>query len=443
MKKLRLILMLFVGIMLLTGCNKWDDQPELVIYAWKAPTGEGGVSIYNINGRYVVGKHINGTAPDSIVTKKYDDYRRYIRAVVVSSDEGGNFYKSMVIQDETGGVALQLDMTGLHTIYPIGQKIVLVCNPLNYPSLMIGDYHNLPQIGWIYQGGIGRINSLFIDKYIIKDTMPSLKYLPKPLTNNEIDFLGDKDLNKLVRLEGVTFEPEAIGKPLSFNDFTTDWKIEVPRANDDMQSVTVRTSNYAKFRSTIIQNKEYNLTGILTKYNNIYQLMIRVKSDIAESSKEILEFDFASDPLLDGWSIESVLGSTKWIYRNQEAAMMHSSNQSGIYATAMDDWFISPVISYDDVANGYLRFVHQLNVVIPNDVYQVYYTTSTATTFNPADWKPLGTLTSFPASYDWSNPFPLKNINAKKFRIAFRYNAPNPAIQTYLWSIKKVEIRNN
>ena len=437
MNKLRLILMLFVSMIMLGGCNKWDDQPELKIPPWN-PSG---ARIFKIGERFVLGKAY-GSKPDSIVTWQYDKSRCCIRGVVVSSDEGGNFYKSMVIQDETGAVALQLDQVGLHTRYPLGQKIVLVCNGLlpETPSLMVGNYHNLPQIGWIYQGGIGRINSLFIDQYIIRDSMPSMKNLPKPLTNNEIDFSGNADLNKLVRLEGVKFEAEAINKPLSFSEFTTDWKISVPLANGDTKDVTVRTSNYAKFRSTIIQNREYDLTGILTKYNSIYQLMIRVKEDIAVSSKEVLEFDFVKDPLLNGWSIESLLGNTKWIYRE---AMMHPSNQSGIYASAMDDWFISPVISYDDVANGYLRFVHQLNVANANyDAYQVYYTTSTDATFNMADWKKLGTLTSFPASDEWSNQFPLKNINAKKFRIAFRYNAPNKDIVTYEWKIKKVEIRN-
>ena len=440
MNKLRLILLLFVSMIMLGGCNKWDDQPELKIDPWETPDDW---RYFPIGGSRVFGKAY-GAKPDSLVPKTLDSelFKCYIKGVVVSSDEGGNFYKSMVIQDATGAIALQLDMTGLHTRYPLGQKIVLVCNGLRpeTPSLMVGNYHNLPQIGWIYEGGIGRINSLFIDQYIIRDSMPSMKNLPKPLTNNEIDFLGNADLNKLVRLEGVKFEAEAIGKPFSFSEFTTDWKISVPLANGSTKDVTVRTSNYAKFRSTTIQNREYDLTGILTKYNNIYQLMIRVKEDIAVSSKEVLEFDFAKDPLLDGWSIQSVLGTTKWLYKE---AMMHPSNQLASYAKAMDDWLISPVISYDDVANGYLRFVHQLNMQLPNyDVYQVYYTTSTADTFNIDDWKILDKLSSFPATDQWSNQFPLKNINAKKFRIAFRYYAPDKDVVTYDWKIKKVEIRN-
>jgi len=440
MNRLRLVLILFVGMMLLTGCNKWSE-PEFIIEDWD-DTDIKPNQFWTI--KDVIEKHINGNSPDTLITTTKI---RYIRAVVVSSDEGGNCYKYMVVQDSTGAVAIQLDLTGIYTRYPVGQKIVLVCNGLqpNSPSLMIGDYHNLPQIGWMYQGGVGRINSLFIDHYIIRDGMPSLKNIPKPLTNNEINFDGDSDLNKLVCLEGVKFEPEAIGKQLAFNDFTTDWKIKVPLANGTTKDVTVRTSNYAKFRSMIIQNKEYNLTGIFTKYNNSYQLVIRIKEDIVAStnSEEIVEFDFAQNPIGEGkWSNHSQLGSnTLWAFRS--SSMMHYGHELASYQIAMDDWLISPIIEYNDLENGYMRFNHQLNVTIPNyDAYQVYYTTSTAETFNIADWKSLGALSSFPATSGWSNIFHLKNINANKFRIAFRYNAPNPDVTVYQWKITKVEFRN-
>jgi len=446
MNKLRLLLVLFLGIFLLFGCKTWEE-PDFNIPDWEPPTGTQTSQFWTIDSRFVLGKHENGTPPDSLVPGFYGERLRYIRAVVVSSDEGGNYYKSMVIQDPTGGVELQLDMSGLYNTYPVGQKIVLVCN-----GLVIGDYRSLPQIGWIYQETqVGRINSLFFDKYIIKDGMPSLKNLPKALKNDEIDFSGFNDINKLVCLENVTFEDAAVGKPLSFNDFTTEWIINVP-VKGEIQPVTVRTSNYAKFRSTIIQKREYNLSGILTVYQSgsriTYQLMIRTKDDIvffSEQPDEIIEFDFTKNPIENGgWSVKSLLGNTpSWIYRPSSQLMLHPGNQSGDYQTAMDDWFISPVITFSDMENGFLRFEHQLNLINGHDApYQIYYTTSTAEPFNINNWKSLEKITNFPVNLGWSNHLSLKNISSNSFRIAFRYNAPNPEVETYDWSIRKVEIRN-
>jgi hypothetical protein len=268
--------MLVFGMIMFVGCQKWND-PEFKVEDWVGPTEPNRYYTIGPNGennRYILRLHTNNTPPDSIINPR-DKYERYLRAVVVSSDEGGNYYKSMVIQDATGGIEMELDMTGLYTKYPVGQKVVIILN-----GLVVGDYNDLPQIGWIYNDGVGRINSLFIDNYIIKDGAPSLQNVPKPLTNNEIDFLTTNDINKLVRLENVRFEKDAIGKPFSFNDFTTDWKAYVPKFNGYIDSVTVRTSNFAKFRNMIIEDKAYNLTGILTTYRATKQFMIRTKDDI-------------------------------------------------------------------------------------------------------------------------------------------------------------------
>jgi len=441
MKKIQLLLVLFFGTFIFFGCQKWGE-PEFKVEDWVPPKGTIPQQFWEINSSKVLGKHTNNTPPDSL-TRYNEKYLRYIRAVVVSSDEGGNYYKAMVIQDSTGGVELQLDMNGLYNTYPVGQKIVLVCN-----GLVIGDYNSLPQIGWVYQEKqVGRINSLYFDKYIIRDGLPNLKNLPKPLTNTEIDFSGQNDLNKLVRLERVKFEKDAVGKPFSFNDFTTEWKISVPLANGKYETIVVRTSNFAKFRNMVIEDKEYNLTGILTTYRTTKQLMIRTKEDIQwynPTPEDAYVADFSSNPLgNDKWSVHSLLGNTKWGFGDN--SMWHPNNNTYLmYQVPMDDWLVSPVITYANLSSGYLHIDHILPVLNAYYTpYQIYYTTSISTTFNKDEWQLLGELQSFPVSYEWSNRFPISKIGTNTFRIAFRYYAPNKDILTCNWNIRRVEIRNN
>ena len=439
MNRLQLFTILIFGTFLFFGCNKWEE-PKFNVPVWVGPTNP--IHYWTIQKnpttprQYILRLHENGTPPDSIAD--YRDAVRYLRAVVVSSDEGGNYYKSMVVQDSTGGIELELDMAGLYNTYPVGQKVVIKLS-----GLVVGDYNNLPQIGWIYQGTqVGRINSLFIDKHIFKDGLPSLENVPKPLKNDDIDFIGHRDINKLVTLENVTFESQAIGQPIAFNDFITEWKIYVP-VGSKKDSVVLRTSNYAKFRNTIIEDKTYDITGILTIYRGTYQFVIRTKDDIKSHvtvPDESYIADFTTNPVGDGkWSIQSLLSTTtRWGFRS--SSMFHAGTD--IQAIPMDDWLISPVITYPDFKNGFLTFEHQLpvfNGVV--DAYQVYYTTSTATTFNKDDWKELGKITNFPQSYDWSNRLPISKINANTFRIAFRYHT-DATTTTYNWNIKKVAIRN-
>jgi len=446
--------MLFVGIFMFFGCKKWSE-PEFRIPEWNGPTDN--INYFTIGPNDSVPRqsilylsngdrrHENGTPPDLIINAQQTN-PRYLRAVVISSDEGGNYYKSMVVQDLAGGVnsrgiELQLDMAGLHTMYPVGQKVVIVLN-----SLFVGDYNNLPQMGWLYQETqVGRINSLYFDQYIIRDGIPSAKNIPKALTSDEIDFLGHDDINKLVRLEKVTFESKAIGEPLAYNQLTaTDWIVNVPLANGTTKAVTVRTSSFARFRNMIIEDKEYNITGILTIYRDTYQLMIRTKEDIETFTPpppgELIKFDFTSDPFGEGkWSWRTLAGSDRWGFR--EGSVLHRGSTSGALA---DDWLISPVITFPNWQTGYLHFEHQIDVKnAETRPYQIYYTTSDAETFDVNDWEELGKLNAWPATFSWSNRFPLSKIGSPSFRIAFRYNTTElePGIATYEWRIRTVEIR--
>lgn len=84
----------------------------------------------------------------------------------------------MTIQDETGGIEISIDRTGLYNEYPVGQTIYLDCR-----GLIVGDYHNKHQVGWKYQGSVGRINQSALGRYIHKDGLPnpSTPSSPTPL----------------------------------------------------------------------------------------------------------------------------------------------------------------------------------------------------------------------------------------------------------------------
>ena len=87
---------------------------------------------------------------DTIGTR--DDGSHYvISGRVVSSDEAGNVFKSLVIQDGTAALSLSINSYNLYLKYRRGQEIVL-----DVTGMYIGKYNGLIQLGqpeWYENGG--------------------------------------------------------------------------------------------------------------------------------------------------------------------------------------------------------------------------------------------------------------------------------------------------
>lgn len=418
-------LSIIAGIVLLASCNRWEE-PEFEVPVYDGPAANH--TIQDIKNRHT---SLGSGAQDSICSW---DEPFIVKAVVVSSDQGGNCYKYMTIQDETGGIEISIDRTGLYNEYPVGQTIYLDCR-----GLIVGDYHNKYQIGWGNRTSVQRINQEALDKYIHKDGLPDLS---NPLIANPIEITGNSQLtaentNCLVRINGCRFDSKYIGQPLATNDQTMDREVYINGA-----TVIVRTSNYANFRSTVIENKEYCLYGILSVYNSEYQLTLRTKEDIQDAinTSDILlqSLTFDNNSLTTGgWSTSP--NNNAWMFQSYQGDdfIFHNSATS-----ACDDWLISPQITISDLTNKVLRINHRNNVEgSPATYYQVYYsTTYTGGEFNESDWTAFNpNLNNYPSNFELSNDLDLSVLNSNSFRIAFRYRK-NGTVNGTRWYIKGAEI---
>src|SRR5690606_21808649 len=63
--------------------------------------------------------------PDAVLT--FEETNKYINGYVISSDEGGNFFEEMLIQNSpnnpNAGVKILIDVNPLYTIFEIGRKV--------------------------------------------------------------------------------------------------------------------------------------------------------------------------------------------------------------------------------------------------------------------------------------------------------------------------------
>ena len=419
------LLSIIAGIVLFASCNRWED-PEFEVPVYTGPAANH--TIQDIKNMHT---SLGTGAQDSIC--RWDE-PFIVKAVVVSSDQGGNCYKYMTIQDETGGIEISIDRSGLYNDYPVGQTIYLDCR-----GLIVGDYHNKYQIGWGNRTSVQRINPEALDKYIHKDGLPDLN---NPLIAHPIEITGNSQLtaentNCLVRINGCRFDSKYIGMPLATTDQTMDREVYINGA-----TVIVRTSNYANFRSTVIENKEYCLYGILSVYNSEYQLTLRTKEDIqdAVNNDDILiqSLSFDNNSLTTGgWSTSPA--NNAWIFQSYQGDNFIFHN---IATSTCDDWLISPQITLSDLNNKILKINHRNNVEgSPASYYQVYYsTTYNGGEFNEADWTAFNpNLNNYPSNFELSNALDLSVLNSNKFYIAFRYHKNGTANGTR-WYIKGAEI---
>lgn len=210
-----------------------------------------------------------------------------IKGRVVSSDESGNIYKSLVIQDETAALALSINQNSLYTSYRIGQEIVI-----NATGMYIGKYNGLQQLGypeWYAQGNAWEATFMALELF---QAHAELNGFPRVA---EIDTLSvslgslpsDPSglctwQSQLVRLDDVTFT-EADGRAtFATNDANTNRTLQDMNGN----SIIVRNSNYADFRSEILPVGTGSVVGILSYYGTAWQLLLRDANDCIGFSKD-------------------------------------------------------------------------------------------------------------------------------------------------------------
>ncbi len=194
-----------------------------------------------------------------------------ISGIVIANDESGNLYKKMEIQDETGGIELALDKTSLYNEYKLGQRIFVKCK-----GMYIGDYNKLIQLGYLYNGSIGRLPEAYISAHLYRDSLPGPEIQPELITLNDLNMAR---VSTLVTFENVRFaEIGELWAPQGVS--ATD------RTMMDLSGKTmiVRTSSYANFASDTIPNGYGKITGVLSVFGTTWQLTIRDTDDIKDFS---------------------------------------------------------------------------------------------------------------------------------------------------------------
>ena len=202
-----------------------------------------------------------------------------IKGTVVANDEHDNIYKSIYIQDQTGGIVVQLDGLALYQTFPIGTLV-----KINVQNLFISDYRKMLQLvasvdsssGSLFTSGIpSPLFSKFIK--IMDENVPVT-----PIMVNYKN-LGDSLQGRLIQINGVEFS--AIDTAQTFADKKN--KIGMSRSLKFCSGGTIylRTSGYSDFAGVKTQKGNGIVIGIYSVYNAEKQLLLRDTNDILLTGK--------------------------------------------------------------------------------------------------------------------------------------------------------------
>lgn len=276
----------------LTSCQGDWDEPSFSEppYGNSSISDEGIISIKQLKTQYP--NVFASTDQNAQITEAIK-----IRGRVTGNDLGSNLYKQFTLQDETGAIIVAVNQSGMHGFLAEGQEIII-----DLKDLYIGGYRKQPEIGQPYNGtSIGRMNKELFQKHYKYVGQPNANAIqPIELTANELkNWDKDENCGKLIKLMGVSFVP-VDGLGTFAPDTTVDKTVSmvggcVNRSINELSEsqFVVRTSTYAKFAAKKLPydnvNKrplKCNLTGIATRYNNTWQLLIRKDSDIEVLSEQ-------------------------------------------------------------------------------------------------------------------------------------------------------------
>ncbi len=346
-----------------------DDEYNIPEINVEEPNVDVNENITSIKERY------RGFEPKIIEAGEESNRALYIQAYVVSSDETGNFYKTLIIQDEpenpTAGVAISTEAIDLYTKFEPGRKIYFRVN-----GLYIGQYAELPTIGTLNGDEIGRISIEDFEERILRSTQTDT-LVPQIITIAQALDLDNNEqyLNTLVKLENVQF-PDGLAGIAHYANPHNTFGVNRDLENCDGELISLRTSGFADFKSILLPEGNGSLTAILSRFNNDAQLFIRDLDDVLMDGARCdeggggtggalaLPFieDFEDEPAgvpvtIEGWTNVNANGSSK-LYDVRE----HNSNkyaQTSAYNSnenPCEVWLVTPGLILPNGSSPILTF---------------------------------------------------------------------------------------
>lgn len=316
------------------------------------------------------------------------DEELYIEGYVISSDQAGNFFEKLIIQNKVDdsnpdedprlGIRLDINVGSLSDTYEFGRKVYVKLS-----GLTIGESNGVLTIGKGEDQNLEQIQEFEYRNIVIR-TSEVAEIIPKitslvdisPADENTLIQLNDMQLNRFEL--GATFAGEAIDE---FDGF------RILESCESGISIFMQTSTYANFKSLIVPQNKGHVIGIYSRdYRDDFNVLIlnsvtninfeneqrcdpvELTCGLASSvgSSNLFRDNFQSqrnNQLIEGngWTNYIEAGSVGWTAYTSTATNASLGRSARFNSASSGDernigWLITPAINLDEQDGETLRF---------------------------------------------------------------------------------------
>lgn len=444
MKKIKFIALAFLALTLGSCMGDGYADPDQTVKVPAAPYGNNSlreknvISIADLKTQFA-------TIINSDNGYKQIEKDMMIKAVVTGNDVSGNIYNQVSVQDASGAIIIAINGSGLSGYLPVGQEILV-----NLKGLYIGSYKKLPQIGGVNTKlsdgslGMGKIERAIWNehfKILNPGEADASTVVPEEFDLTKLTDAAYMDANvgKLMTLKKVKFA-SANGKNVWAPD-DTNTSLELIDAETGKKisssNLVVRNSGYSKFANEVVPQGVFDITGIFTRYNNTWQIVLRSTDDLKSVVLAYLSEPF--DASQGNFTIDNIklADGVEFVWKWASAAYgMKASGYVNSTKYDLQSRLKSPAIDLKSAKSAKLMFDQAINFA--SDIKQeckVQISTDGKT------WTDLD-VQGYPAGNSWdfvSSTADLTKYCGKTIYIGFLYSSTPTGAPT--WEVKNFAVK--
>ena len=272
-----------------------------------------------------------------------------IEGYVSSSDESGNVYKTIYLQDApenpTQGLVVSVDAVSTYTSYPQGSKVYIKLKGLafgKYGSVLQVGYNNLDPVTNTIT--FGRIPEKLVGNHLVRSCAPKVKIVPKVITLSQLGSTIDPLIGALVQVNNAEFPINLLCNIYAPNGTSVDRQIVDPTRNTPATTRVVRNSGYASFAADQLPSGNGTFIGVLSRYNSTYQFYINRVSDLNMKG-----------PRLDGTTPSCTFNTTG---KTMKTVAEVKAYFSGTLAQIPDNAYLKAQVTANDKTGNLFKYIY-------------------------------------------------------------------------------------